>query len=93
MTTPAPTTWQEGRFTARRADATADALSPLADDTEDRVVIETDVELPESRVGVADPWITTTDAITGLTIEVRRASCGAGCRCAMEVRVPANQEV
>lgn len=34
-----------------------------------------------------DEWTPTTDLRTGLNIEVRRAACGGGCRCAVEVRV------
>ena len=85
---PTPTVWTKGRLTAYRFDDSANALAPLAGDEEDRVVIETDVELPKSKYGEADPWVSAVDAITGLWIRVRRTDCGGGCRCAVEVRVP-----
>lgn len=89
--TPAPTDWKPGRITAYRADDSANALAPLIDDSEDRVVIEVDVTLDDGiergKYERTDPWRTAVDAITGLAVEVRRAPCGSGCRCAAEVRV------
>lgn len=32
-------------------------------------------------------WTSTVDKITGTVIDIRKAKCGAGCYCAMEVRV------
>lgn len=34
-----------------------------------------------------DEWTETTDLITGHTVEVRRADCGLGCKCAGEVKL------
>lgn len=34
-----------------------------------------------------DEWTKTTDLITGRAVEVRRADCGLGCKCAGEVRL------
>jgi hypothetical protein len=34
-----------------------------------------------------DEWTATVDLTTGLAVEVRRADCGLGCKCAGEVRL------
>lgn len=34
-----------------------------------------------------DEWGETTDLLTGHTVAVRRADCGAGCKCAAEVKL------
>lgn len=59
------------------------ALTVLAGDPDNRALIELD----NPGLVHSDVWAETTDLLTGLTIAVRRADCGAGCRCAAEVKL------
>lgn len=62
---------------------TQQVLTPLDGDTAGRAL----VRLRDPHALYSDEWTETTDLITGHAIEVRRADCGAGCRCAGEVRL------
>lgn len=89
---PQPAAYKEGRLIVERFDDSTLRLSPFDEDHE-RVIIQTNVQLrsdgiERGKFERTDPWIATTDAITGLAIEVRRAPCGSVCRCSAEVRVP-----
>lgn len=66
--------------------ATRDALTEWDDD---RVVVR--LEVPE--LTDSEEWERTTDLLTGTAVAVRRADCGAGCRCAAEVKLSAAPEV
>ena len=58
------------------------ALPALPDDEMGRVyVMPADPEVTK-----AARWKGTTDELTGLSIQMRSADCGAGCRCATDVR-------
>lgn len=63
--------------------ATQIALTALDDDSMGRVV----VRLEDPHTTDTDEWTEVTDLLTGHTIAVRRADCGAGCRCAAEVKL------
>jgi len=45
------------------------------------------VRLEDPSATNEDPWTQTTDLLTGQRVEVRRADCGLGCKCAAEVRL------
>jgi hypothetical protein len=49
----------------------------------DRVLVR--LETPE--ITYSEEWEEATDLLTGQAITVRRADCGAGCRCAAEVKL------
>jgi hypothetical protein len=62
------------------------ALDEMPNDPLGRVI----VRLREDEVTKArrsERWYATTDLRTGLSVEIRRADCGAGCKCAAEVRL------
>jgi len=59
------------------------ALPPFFDDSMGRVYVWRE----DHTAGESDRWRTTTDQITGLKVQLRRADCGLGCRCAVEVRL------
>lgn len=61
-------------------EATRDALTGW---DEDRVLVRMD----DADFVMNDEWTETTDLLTGQAIAVRRADCGAGCRCAAEVKL------
>jgi hypothetical protein len=58
-------------------------LDEFPDDILGRAV----VRLPAGASWQADEWTPTVDERTGSAIEIRRASCGLGCKCAAEVRL------
>lgn len=59
------------------------AFPPYPNDDMHRVLVR-----PENTMATsAQRWTRTVDRITGLPIEMRAADCGAGCRCATEVRL------
>lgn len=62
---------------------TQQALTKNEGDSMGRVV----VRLDDPHVTDLDEWSEVTDLLTGHTIAVRRADCGAGCRCAAEVKL------
>lgn len=80
-----PTTKLEpGQNTLAPADQfTKSSLVLFADDPSGRVV----VKLEDQSTLLSDDWTETIDWVSGLPVEVRRADCGLGCRCAGEVRV------
>lgn len=43
--------------------------------------------VPLGRVTLTDEWTTYTERTTRLTVLIRRADCGAGCRCAAEYTI------
>lgn len=58
-------------------------LNAYEGDTMRRVLVR-----PEDPSAVrSDEWTPTVDLRTGLAVAIRRADCGAGCRCAAEVKV------
>lgn len=59
------------------------ALPHLKGDSMGRVYVRAENE----RAITATRWTKTKDLNTGLEIEMRRANCGAGCKCATEVRI------
>lgn len=59
------------------------ALAKFEDDPSGRAL----VRLEDRDALNEDEWTATTDLITGEAVEVRRADCGLGCRCAGEVRL------
>lgn len=59
------------------------ALTKLEEDSAGRSV----VRLEDPHVLDLDEWTEVTDLLTGHTVAVRRADCGAGCRCAAEVKL------
>lgn len=59
------------------------ALTALDGDPSGRVL----VRLDDPTVTDTDEWSEVTDLLTGHTVAVRRADCGAGCRCAAEVKL------
>lgn len=65
---------------------TADAL-PLSDRKPDVNITVLVSEYRQHRASEDDEWTTVTDQQSGLRVQVRRAPCGAGCRCAMAVRL------
>lgn len=70
-----------GEYTLLPADAlTADALIQW----DERRVL---VRLKDPGLIHEDGWGRTVDLLSEHTVEVRRADCGAGCRCAAEVRL------
>lgn len=77
-------TLPDNTYTAFPYDSFAvETFAAVEDDSMGRVYV-----VPENPAAVtSDDWMTTTDLTTGLTIEMRRANCGGGCRCATEVRV------
>lgn len=84
-TMTAPLDLAAGDRTLNPADRAARlVLAPLPGDPEGRVI----VRLADAAEAVlSDTWHDTTDERTGLAVQVRRADCGAGCRCAAEVRL------
>ncbi len=61
----------------------AEKFLALEDDEMGRVIVAPlDVEAVRS-----DEWMATIDGRTGAYIKMRRADCGAGCRCATEVKI------
>lgn len=60
------------------------ALTPFEDDPSGRAL----VQLADPAAIHEDEWTATEDLLTGRIVEVRRADCGLGCKCAGEVRVP-----
>lgn len=62
---------------------THNALTALAGDTMGRVLIR----LENPHILNQDEWTEATDLLTGHTIAARRADCGAGCKCAAEVKL------
>lgn len=61
------------------------ALTPLDGDSMSRSLIR----LEDPFLTQSDEWAETTDQLTGHTVAVRRADCGAGCKCAAEVKLVA----
>ena len=43
--------------------------------------------VPLGRCVLSDEWVCYTERTTGLAVHVRRADCGAGCRCAAEYAI------
>jgi hypothetical protein len=64
-------------------EATRIALTPFEGDPMGRAL----VRLHDPEVTDSEEWGQTTDLITGRVVVVRRADCGAGCRCAAEVKL------
>ena len=64
-------------------EATQAALTPFENDPEGRML----VRLDDPGVTYSDEWAEATDLLTGLKVAVRRADCGAGCKCAAEVKL------
>lgn len=86
---PARTVDPAKHLTLRPADdATARRLERY-DDT--RMLVEPTLNGLNPQTVLTDRWVTVVDAITGLVVQVRRADCGAGCRCAGEVRLAHTQ--
>lgn len=64
-------------------EATRAALNPFEGDSAGRALVQLlDPEVTDSEI-----WKQTTDLHTGRVVLVRRADCGAGCRCAAEVKL------
>jgi len=63
--------------------ATQAALNVFEGDVDGRVL----VRLDDPAVTYSDEWSEATDLLTGLAVAVRRADCGAGCKCAAEVKL------
>lgn len=57
------------------------ALTALEGDSAGRVLIRLD----DPFLMQNEEWTAATDEITGRAIQVRRADCGLGCKCAAEV--------
>lgn len=70
--------------------ATQKALKAFEGDSMGRVLVR-----PADSLAIdSEEWVETTDLLTGKAVAVRRADCGAGCRCAAEVKlVPSEDEV
>lgn len=90
MTAPVSHLWHDRRWvdlntvlTLFPTDAETRALPELEDDDAGRVVIEVPAEVGER--GVPEEWTTVT-TLDGRDFDIRRAACGAGCRCAAEIR-------
>jgi hypothetical protein len=84
LTIPSNLTPDDGIYTAFTAtDYEGFAMPPVPDDEMGRVYVK-----PADETAVkSEPWTATVDELTGFLIQMRRADCGAGCRCATEVRI------
>ena len=78
------TTLTPGTFTAfPYSSVEAESFEALADDEMGRVLVKP----ADPSAVTSETWLDTTDELSGRTIQMRRADCGAGCRCATEVRL------
>lgn len=66
--------------------ATADALTTSERGYDVNIVL-TKTEYQAHRLAEDFEWTEAIDQLTGLRISVARAACGAGCNCAMAVRL------
>jgi hypothetical protein len=75
---------REDEFTAfPYSDIEAEAFRALPDDEMGRVIVRPN----DISAVTSDEWMSTIDGNSGRYIQMRRADCGAGCRCATEVRI------
>lgn len=71
-------------------DMTPGSTYPGETMSDGRAVMDVSVEDRQRYLDAQDgTWTLVTDTKTGTSWEVRRADCGAGCRCAAEARTPA----